>query len=137
MAERPPDAKALTEVLTEYGIDAKGHVMWFGFKAGAETFKFETSVGGIMQIIRYLQSVAGKAKDRRIERGHLTDFDMLERQKNYIENVEFQLLSDRQGILLQCTEPTGKVVELQLHKDSIERLRMGLQRALQQLEEKK
>ena len=66
MPELPKDVMQPTG-FTEFGLDAIGHNVFFGFKFQGDTaITFAVSHGGLTEIILYLQRIADEAQQRRL-----------------------------------------------------------------------
>lgn len=137
MTELPKDIKHPTG-FTEYGLDATGDNLFFGFKVkSGKDIQFAVSHTGLGEVIHYLQHVAQKTQERRLSIDPtIADKEVLERQSNLV--VKIDMIPDVIGSLamLDCTNQSGTHVEAQIPFDLVESLHNHLPSLINEMKER-
>ena len=131
MANMPSNARSLTG-FDKYGIDDKGEKVFFSFQmSGNRHATFLASHKGLANAIHYLQEIARRAEERRLERRRDV-VEMLERPPQVIRKGS--IMPDVTGRLarLEATTPSGAPVDIQIEFDAL----VSLQERLPELIDK-
>src|SRR6185503_3689502 len=131
MANMPSNARSLTG-FDKYDIDDKGEKVFFSFQMSRNRHTtFLASHKSLANAIHYLQEIAQRAEERRLERRRDV-VEMLERPPQVIRKGS--IMPDVTGRLarLEATTPSGAPVDIQIEFDAL----VSLQERLPELIDK-
>jgi hypothetical protein len=133
MAKPPDDAREL-QGCTNYGIDANGNHVFFGFKAEGTTVNLSASHPALGNAVNYLTVIAQEAQHRRIRIDQAAlHLEVRKIQSNPVCQLHFDPDVTGQWAALMCTTQDGTPVEAQFHLDIIERLVAHLPSLIQEM----